>query len=294
MNIHSQSTEGGKSMSRSEEKRRQTVLITGTTSGIGAAFAELFAENGYALALVSRSPQRLKAQQDDIESRFDVPVLTIACDLSDPWVPEEIVAELHRRRWSIDILVNNAGFNECGHFAETNLGHELKMIQMHVGTVTSLTKRLLPAMIKRGSGKILNVASTGGLAPCPRDAVYGATKAYVMHFSEALAAELYGSGIGVTTLLPGATRTAFAAKAGIADCLLFKTCVMDAARVAEIGYRATMKGKRRVIAGWHNRLLAALIPFTPRFIKDWIRKAIWCKVSRAVCPCKLAIGGDRS
>ncbi len=268
-------------MDRHGQKRQPAVLITGTTSGIGAALADRFAENGYALALVSRDPQCLKAQQEDLEARFGVPVLTIARDLSDPWVPEEIVEELDRKAWEIDILVNNAGFNECGFFAETNLGRELQMIQTHVGTVTSLTKRLLPGMIKRGSGKILNVGSIGSLLPSPRDAVYCATKAFVLSFSEALGAELKGSGVTVTALLPGATRTAFASKAGIDDTLLFNTGVMDAQRVAAIGYRALMKGRRRVVAGWRNRLMVTAAPWFPRMVRDWLGHAIWRKASRA-------------
>ena len=275
-------------MDRHGRKRQTAVLITGTTSGIGAAFADLFAKNGHALALVSRDPQRLKAQKQDIEARFGVPVLTIARDLSDPWVPEEIIEELDRQAWDIDILVNNAGFNECGFFAETNLGRELQMIQTHVGTVTSLTKRLLPEMIKRGSGKILNVGSTGSLVSCPRDAVYCATKAFVLSFSEALAAELNGCGITVTALLPGATRTAFASKAGIEDTLLFNTGVMDAHRVALIGYRALMKGRRRVVAGWRNRLMMAAAPWMPKFVRDWMGHVVWRKVSRSANTGRLA------
>ena len=263
-------------MTHSKPQKRRWALITGTTSGIGTALADQFAQKGHALVLVCRDEQRLDRQKIAIESRFGVPVFTIACDLSDPWVPEEIMEALGKHSLDIEILVNNASFNECGYFAETNLGREIQMIQTHVTATTSLTKRLLPAMIKNGSGKILNVGSTGSLVPCPKDAVYCATKAYVLSFSEALSAEFNGSGIGVTVLLQGATRTAHATNAG-----RLLTCgVMDARRVATIGYRALMKGRRRVIAGTHNRLIMAAARFMPAIIKDWMAHTIWCKFAR--------------
>lgn len=267
-------------MNHHPPKKRRWALITGTTSGIGKALADQFAQKGHALVLVCRDAQRLDRQKRAIESRFDVPVFTIACDLSDPWVPEEIMEALGKHSMEIEILVNNAGFNECGYFAETNLGREIQMIQTHVTATTSLTKRLLPAMIKSGAGKILNVGSTGSLVPCPKDAVYCATKAYVLSFSEALSAEFNGSGITVTALLPGATRPPLASNVGIDDGNRFTCGAMDTHRVATIGYRALMKGKRRVIAGTHNQMMLAVVRFMPAIIKDWMAHTIWCKFAR--------------
>lgn len=262
-------------MNQRNAARPPAVLITGTTSGIGAAFADLFAQQGKPLVLVSRSARRLERQQRRIESLYGVPVLTIASDLSDPWSPEEIVEKLNRRSWRVDTLVNNAGFNESGVFAETNLGRELQMIQTHVGTITSLTKRLLPSMLKRGSGKILNVGSTGSLLPCPRDAVYCATKAFILSFSEALHTELKGSGVTVTALLPGATRTRPASKAGIDENIRLADRGMDPQRVAQIGYRALMRGRQRVIAGCHNRLMVTAATFMPRIVRERLGYFMW-------------------
>lgn len=267
-------------MNQSPPQKRRWALITGTTNGVGKALADQFAQKGHALVLVCRDAQHLDRQKRAIESRFGVPVFTIACDLSDPWVPEEIMEALSKHSLDIEILVNNAGFNERGYFAETNLGREIQMIQTHVTATTSLAKRLLPAMIKSGSGKILNVASTGSLVPCPKDAVYCATKAYVLSFSEALSAEFNGSGITVTALLPGVTRTPLASNVGIDDSNRFTCGAMDARRVATIGYRALMKGKRRVIAGTHNRLIMAAVRFMPEIIKDWMGHTIRCKLAR--------------
>ena len=251
-------------MDRHRHKRRPAALITGSTSGIGAAFAHLFAEKGKALVLVSESATRLNRQQKEIEACYPVPILPIIRDLSDPWAPEEVVEEIQRRRWHIEILVNSTGFNECGDFTETNLGHELQMIQAHIGATTCLTKRLLPAMIERGAGKILNVGAINSLAPCPGNAVYCATKAYILSFSEALASELNGTGVTVTTLLPGTKRT----------------YPVGTNHVAKIGYRGLLQGRRRVVPGFHNRLMMMAAPFAPRFVNKWMTGEIGCGIAR--------------
>ena len=251
-------------MERHGRKKRPAILITGSTRGIGAAFADLFARKGESLVLVSGSASRLNHQQREIEARYPIPILPIVRDLSDPWAPEEVVEEIQRRRWSIDTLVNSAGFNECGDFTETNLGYELQMIQAHIGATTSLTKRLLPDMIKKGTGRILNVGAINSLAACPGNAVYGATKAYVLSFSEALGSELNGTGVTVTTLLPGAGRTN----------------PSETSHVAKLGYRGLMRGRRRVVPGFHNRLMMMAAPFAPRCVSKWMTGGIGCGIAR--------------
>lgn len=240
-----------------------TVLITGTTSGIGKAFAEQFAANGSNIILVSRNEETLRQQQESLRSRYHVQVAAIPCDLSEANAADRILERLSQLDWPVDILVNNAGFNEAGFFTETDLTKELAMIQVHISALTALTKLLLPGMIQRGYGRILNVGSTGSYMPCPCDAVYAATKAYVLSFSNGLYQELKGTGVTVTCLCPGATQTLFAEKANIHNTLLFKLFVMRSETVAAIGFRSLQKGKRTVTAGLYNKLLvfsAKLLP----------------------------------
>lgn len=240
-----------------------TVLITGTTSGIGKAFTEQFAANGSNIILVSRNEETLRQQQESLRSRYHVQVAAIPCDLSEANAADRILERLSQLDWPVDILVNNAGFNEAGFFTETDLTKELAMIQVHISALTALTKLLLPGMIQRGYGRILNVGSTGSYMPCPCDAVYAATKAYVLSFSNGLYQELKGTGVTVTCLCPGATQTLFAEKANIHNTLLFKLFVMRPETVAVIGFRSLQKGKRTVTAGLYNKLLvfsAKLLP----------------------------------
>jgi uncharacterized protein len=242
----------------------QTALITGATSGIGYELAKIFARHGYGLVIVARDTERLNLVKQEMESTFQVPVRVIAADLSRQQSPLEIVDTLTKENLAINILVNNAGFNEYGLFTETSLEKEAQMIQTNIGSLTQLTKLLLPEMVKRGQGRIMNVGSTGSFVPVPKNAVYAATKAYVLSFSDAIAEELKGTGVTVTTLCPGATRTGFAGRAGMADVKLFQRGTMDAASVARIGYGALMRGRRRVVAGCVNALMVFGMRFTPR------------------------------
>ena len=240
-----------------------TVLITGTTSGIGAAFAEKFARERNNLVLVSRNKAKLQRQQTELQSRYQVSVECISCDLAEDGAIELIADKARELGLSVDVLINNAGFNEAGCFTNTNLAKELDMIQIHIKALTALTKLFLPRMIERRHGRILNVGSTGSYMPCPNDAVYAATKAYVLSFSNGLYQELKGTGVTVTCLCPGATQTLFAEKANINNTLLFKLFVMQPEAVAAIGYNNLQKGKRVVTAGLYNKLLvlsAKLLP----------------------------------
>lgn len=243
---------------------KKTALITGASSGIGYELSGLFARDGYNLVLVARNKQSLEQRADELEEKFGASAKIISKDLAVPMSPDEIFAELQRESIQIDVLVNNAGFNVYGPFSETDLMKELQMIQVNLVSLTYLTKLFLPGMVKRGYGRILNIGSTGSFVPVPLNAVYCATKAYVLNFSEAIAEELEGTGVTVTALCPGATRTEFSRRAQMEDIKLFQGRVMDARTVAEIGYRALMKGRRVVIAGIDNRLQMFLTRFAPR------------------------------
>lgn len=232
-----------------------TVLITGTTSGIGKAFAEKFAQKGHDLILVSRNAEKLQTQQNYLQTQFNVNVKTIACDLSAENAVTVIQDKLNDWQITVDILFNNAGFNECGAFVHTDLAKELEMINLHISFATRLIKCLLPNMLKNHYGRIVNVGSTGSFIASPTDAVYSATKAYILSFSNALCGELSKTGVKVTTLCPGATKTEFARKANIQNSLLFKFAVMKPESVVKIAYPKLMKGKRLVIPGVYNKML---------------------------------------
>ena len=249
-------------MGKNQENR--TVLVTGATSGIGYELSRLFAQNGFNLVLVAKNRPRLEQRTGELQSEFGISATAISKDLSVPASPEEIFTELQKKSIHIDILVNNAGFNVWGPFFETDLSEELRMIHTNLVSLTHLTKLFISEMLKRGYGKILNVGSTGSFVPGPLNAVYCATKGYILSFSEAIAAELKGTGVSVTTLCPGATRTEFAARAQMKDVRLFHFGTMDAETVAKTGYRGLMKGKRTVIAGLFNKLQMLSIRFTPR------------------------------
>lgn len=242
---------------------KNTVLITGASSGIGAALAKEFAANGHDLVLIARNANRLETISSELRSRYDVLAKIIVRDLADRNSAEAIYRQLQDERINIEILVNNAGFNVYGEFVRTCLEKELQLIELMVASTTSLTKLFVKDMVTRGRGKVLNVCSTGSFTPGPLDAVYQASKAYMLSLSEALHEELRGTGITVTALCPGATETEFAKRANMSDTRLFKGVTMSAESVARIGIKAAVNGKRRVVAGFFNKLLVLSIRFSP-------------------------------
>ena len=243
----------------------RTALITGASSGIGYELAKLFARDGYSLVLVARDRQRLIRIADEFNRSFGIDAKIIAKDLSNPTAAEEIIKELQQSSVQIDVLVNNAGYGVYGLFTETDRDDELRMMQVNMVSLTDLTKRLLPYMIQKKAGRIMNVASAGGFVPGPFFAVYYASKAFVLSFSEALAEELRGTGVTVTALCPGATETGFQKRANVEDTILYSPWkMMDAGTVARIGYRGMMKGKPVVITGWLNKLMIFSTRFGPR------------------------------
>jgi len=239
-------------------------LITGASGGIGYELAKLLAQEGYRTVLVARSEQKLVEAARELHQLFHSSVTAIAKDLALPSAPEELFAELLRQGMAVDVLVNNAGFGTHGLFAETELAVQLEMMQLNMVALTHLTRLVLPGMIERKSGKILNVASTAAFQPGPLMAVYYASKAYVLSFSEALANELEGAGVTVTALCPGPTRTFFQERAGVGDTPLMRGRIADAASVAREGFRGLMAGAPVVIPGFRNKLLATSVRLLPR------------------------------
>jgi short-subunit dehydrogenase len=218
-------------------------LVTGGSVGIGAALAEVFAAHGHDLILVARTRAKLEARGRDIQQRFGVDVVCLPEDLTDPQGARRLHEAVLARGLDVHYLVNNAGVGLYGKFATTDLDAEVKMIQLNATSVVDLTKRFLPAMIERRSGRILCVASTAAFVPGPWMSIYYATKAFVLSFAQAIDYELKPHGISVTCLCPGPTESEFKVRAGSQRSRLFEAFVMDAPRVACVGYEAMMKGK---------------------------------------------------
>lgn len=250
---------------------RGAAVITGASAGIGEELAKLFAADGYDLVLVARSRDGLDRVGEALAARHGIRSLSLPADLADPAAPEAVHRAVRATGWTVGALVNNAGFGLHGAFVSADgstandLRRELDMIQVNITALTHLTKLFAPEMVARKQGRILNVASTAAFQPGPFMAVYYASKAYVLSFGEAVAMELKGSGVTVTTLCPGPTRTEFQKQAQMEGSRLFRSpAVMDAASVARVGYRAMQRGKPVVISGALNRLLAGSTRLVPR------------------------------
>jgi short-subunit dehydrogenase len=237
-----------------------TALITGATAGIGRVLADLCAADNHDLVLVARRDMTAIAQQ--ITARFGVKVETHRIDLSEPGAAQRVVDAVGAR--DIDVLINNAGFSRYGLFIDQPLSATTSMIATNVTTVAELTQLIVPGMVRRGRGRVLQLASTAAFQPGPRMAVYYATKAFVLSFSEALANELHGTGVTVTTLCPGPTRTEFNDVAQFKTTALAETFSADAEPVARAGYAAMKAGERLCIPGATNKLTAVGSQLLPR------------------------------
>ncbi|MDR3610842.1 MAG: SDR family oxidoreductase [Ignavibacteriaceae bacterium] len=243
----------------------KTALITGASGGIGYEIAMLFARNGYNLVLIARSEDKLGKISAELEEKYIITCNVIAADLSIPSAPAEIFKITEEEGLKIDVLVNNAGFATYGPFIESKLNSELEMLQVNIAAVTQLSYLYGKSMAKNGGGKILNVASTAAFQPGPLMAVYYASKAYVLHFSEAISNELNASNVTVSVLCPGPTKTDFQDRAKMQKSRLFKLSkVMDASSVALCGYKGLMQGKTIIIPGIQNKILARSIRLFPR------------------------------
>lgn len=244
--------------------RGQTALITGASTGIGLELARSFAKRGYRPILVARSGDKLAQVAADIEAATGVGAVPMPFDLSRPGAGVELAKLLIEREIAVDVLINNAGFGSTGPFAQSDPDTQTGMVDVNIRAVVELTRLLLPGMIERGRGGILNLASTAAFQPGPMMAVYCAAKAFVLSFTEALSEELRGTGVKVTCLCPGATESSFHERAGTDKTAITRGGMMSAARVAEIGYRAFERNRRVVIAGAANTIMARAVPFMPR------------------------------
>lgn len=241
-----------------------TALITGASAGLGSEFARLFAADKHDLLLVARRRDRLDALAAELSAAHGVKVHVLSADLMDPTAPGAILDEVSRLGLEVEFLVNNAGFGTNGNFWELDAERERGMVEVNITALVVLTRALLPAMVQRGRGRVLNIGSTAGFQPGPFMAGDYASKAFVNSFTEALAFELRGTGVTATVSCPGATATEFAAIAGNDKTRLFKAGAMTAAEVAASAYRAMHAGRPMVVHGAINRLSAWSSGLSPR------------------------------
>ena len=253
----------------------QTALITGASGGLGLELAERFAKDGYNLILVARSTDKLKAAASALSSKHGVLVTTLPSDLSAISAGQKLTDDLQARGLTVDVLVNNAGFADFGKFHESVLEKQLNMVDLNIRTLTELTGLLLPGMVKRGRGRVLNIASTAAFQPGPLMAVYYASKAYVLYFSEATANELEGTGVTVTAFCPGAFESGFQERAEMEDSKLIKGRKLPSSSdMADIGYKALMKGQAVSVGGRGNYFQAQSVRFLPRAVVTRVVRSI--------------------
>ena len=249
-------------------RSEKTALVTGASAGLGLELARLAAKDGNDLVLVARRRDRLETLAAELTAAHGVQVTIIAADLSDQAVPVAIAERLRAEGKHVEFLINNAGFGSCGPFSQAVLDREVEMIHLNIRALVQLTHLFLPSMLARKSGRILNVASVAGFLPGPFMATYYASKAFVLSFTEALSAELLGTGVTITASCPGPTKTEFGTVAGNHKTELFKHHVAQAAPVARHAYRAMMAGKVVAIPGLMNKLIAQSTRISPR---AWLR-----------------------
>lgn len=250
-----------------------TALITGASSGIGLSLAHEFAKHGHHVVLVARSHDKLERLAKELRQQYNIIATPIIKDLSQPHAAQELYDDLREAGLTVDILVNDAGIGVLGDVADNDPQRLHDLLAVNIIALTELTRLFLPGMLERKKGRVLNIGSLAGYAPGPGFAAYYASKAYVHSLSEALWQETHGTGVTVTCLCPGETRTNFFHAAGVDENM---DHFMDSAIVARIGYAATMRGARTVNAGWHNSMFAWWMRYLPhalllRVIHKWHR-----------------------
>ncbi len=253
----------------------ETVLITGATNGIGLELAKIFAGKKYNLVLVARNKKRLLKMKQSFEKKFKIEVMVLSKDLTKEKAAKEIYDAVTDKQKQIDILINNAGFGDFALFHEADWEKLNHMVALNVTALMNMTKLFVNGMIEREHGRILNVASTAAFQPGPMMAVYFATKAYVLSFSEAIAEELEGSGVTVTALCPGPTSTGFEKAAACENSKLFHSQPpASAGKVAKYAYHSLMKGKVIAVHGWRNRIAVEAVRIAPRRVVRKIVKGV--------------------
>lgn len=252
----------------------ETALITGASAGIGTELARCFARDGSDVVLLARRGSVLRRLADELEAAYGVTAHVLPADLSTPRAPETVATDLKARGIAVDVLVNNAGFGARGPFADLDAARQVDMVQVNVTALMQLARLLLPAMLHRNRGGILNVASTAAFQPGPYMSVYYASKAFVLSFSEGLAEEVADTNVTVTCLAPGPTETEFFDRANMGDMKLSENGIaMSADAVARNGYAAFRNGAVLTIPGTSNQVGAFLTRFLPRAL---VRKfAAW-------------------
>lgn len=256
-------------MDAGREGEGRTALVTGASAGIGRAFAELLAERGYAVVLTARRAERLEQLARALSERWGVAAYVEPADLSDPGAPEALARRLAERGLVIDVLVNNAGYGVAGRYVATDWVRHRDFLQVMVTAVAELTHRLLPGMLERRWGRIVNVASLAGLVPAAAGhTLYGASKALLVKFSEALAAEVGPAGVHVTAVCPGFTYSEFHDVTGTRAQVsrMPRWLWLEAREVADDGYAAVMAGRVVSVTGRVNRAIAFLARHLPRAV----------------------------
>lgn len=244
---------------------KKTALVTGATSGFGREFVRLFAQDNYNVILVARHANDLQSVAAEVQKNHpNCQVTSIAKDLAEPGSAQALYEEVKSKNLTVDVLINNAGFGEHGMFVDTDLDKEMKVIHLNVTSLVYLTKVFLREMVQRNDGKILQLASIASFMPIPKMAVYAATKAFVLSFTEALQYELKDTHITMTALCPGASDTEFFERANMEDTHMVQdTGLSDPVKVAQDGYKALMKGEKRIVSGAKNKLQAYMSNFVP-------------------------------
>jgi uncharacterized protein len=239
-------------------------LVTGASSGIGAEFARQLAARGMHLVLTARREQLLKSLAEELHQQHGTKCEVVIADLADPVQPAQLLSEIARRGVSIELLVNNAGFGYVSEIGKTDLPRVLELIRLNIAALTELTLRVLPEMMQRGHGGVINVASVAGFQPVGYMGAYAASKAYVLHFSESLWAEAREKGVTVTALCPGTTRTDFFDVSQAPPGWLERHSSQDVKSVVRAGLKALEKRRSYVVSGWKNYLLSLAVRLATR------------------------------